>query len=118
MKIVRVVALWMDNGQEDGNSTITLQCGVDDNWNLVERQWMGFSKEKSVRYPFIFDPVDRVFDYGYESASNERMGTTFGEEPVVKGSRFKTTEDARTGSNATYVYKIFSVDLIVEGVGA
>lgn len=115
LKIVRVVALWMDNGQEDGNSTITLQCGVDDNWNLVERQWMGFSKENNIRYPFIFDPVDRAFDYGYESAFNERMATTFGEEPVAKDSRFKTKEDARRGSNDTYVYKIFSVDVIVEG---
>jgi hypothetical protein len=115
LKIVRVVALWMDKGREDLNSTITLQCGVDDNWNVVVRQWMGFSKEKSIRYPFIFDPVDRVFDYGYESAVNERMATTFGEEPVAKGSRFKTTEDIRTGSNDTYEYKVSSVDVIVEG---
>ncbi|VVE50926.1 hypothetical protein PCO31110_04742 [Pandoraea communis] len=115
MKIVRVVALWMNGKDEDPNSTIVLHCGLDDNWNLVVRQWMGFSKEGKIRYPFIFDPLDRVFDYGYGSDVNERMATTFGEEPIAIGSRFKTTEDVRTGSTASYEYKISLVDLIVDG---
>lgn len=109
MRIVRVVAVYRDKGQREPSSTTTLLCGLDDAGNVVEGQWMGFSMDEGIRYPFIWDTLKAVFDYGWGPDENEVTPTTLGRFALREGLIFSTMNDPAFPDKWEYNWQVETI---------
>jgi hypothetical protein len=97
--MVKITAVSRQYARQDPNQTFTLLCALDHEDRVVKGEWMGYSTEKSspsdkpIRYPFIWNPHEGVFDQGWEEGTAQRIPTTFGREPVAVGQLFSTRND-------------------------
>ena len=66
--MVRVVAKYVANDSPAGNFRFILVCGINENGCISEGEWMGYTHNNDIHYPFLLqrEPTPRLYFGGEE----------------------------------------------------
>lgn len=61
MNLYRVIAVLHEGGNRDNNYKCALLCGVDESFNIIEREWFGYIKNIAEIHPFVLRNENSFF---------------------------------------------------------
>lgn len=104
MKILRIVAHYVQNGVEDKDFKFIILCGVDESWKIVEADWFGCHKDHNDISPFLFNGKDK-FIY----SSNEFNITNLGEKTI----KLKDYKDNTGANDVLFTVSYYSDSILI-----
>ena len=102
MRIVRIVAEYKEGGNRLSGYKFFLVCGLNEDRRVVSGEWIGYMKNESVYYPFIFKN-DTCF-YGGDEQTYEPINIS--SKRIVAGEMFTISNQPGSEEEWEAVYEI------------
>ena len=106
MKTVRMVSTFREGGFGQTDYKLVILCGVNEQNNIEDGEWMGYIKNESLLHPFILKE-GKILTYGGED--NYLEMTNLGSKQIKEGTFFTITNNPRDPESWESTYEIISI---------